>query len=49
MSQPFANHPRRCQCGAARVDTSDVLTADQRLVAVHGLHHCYTYPVAGAA
>jgi hypothetical protein len=45
MTAPFANVPRRCHCGQARVDTSDVLEADQRFVSVHGLYHCYAYPV----
>jgi hypothetical protein len=49
MSGTFENKPRRCQCGHARVDTSDILNADQRFVSVHGLYHCYTYEIARAA
>lgn len=43
MTDLFACKPRRCRCGAERVDTGDIVAADRSTVAVHGLEHCFTY------
>lgn len=44
MTDPFAWIPRACTCAAeVRVDTADRLFWEGEKVALHGLHHCFSY------